>query len=404
MKITPTTLVCTVGTSLESNLQRFHPQDLQKSLTPEDQKVFQNQDLDLKSQAGEQKLTLIAEALSREDWPAVGRALKFLPPTTRMLGAEINSIAAMFHKNILEPPLQRLVLLVSETDLGARMGTILRSYFSGTQSPLPCEQVLLLTVPAMQDTDPSKFQMYGLPNLIRILGDKARKWAPAMAINATGGYKAQIAFAVVFGQALGIPVYYKHELFNEIIAFPKVPFTMDLSLVRENLRFWANIAEPGAIFSYEDLKELGTPGSSNWEMMLPLLETETEDGKKIYALSALGTIYWEAFSTRNPDLDLEPQKATSNSGCRFRDDHFPKGFKIWAERVNKQHPFITGCHSLDYSGQGGMKFGFYEERGKLVGIYKDRTGFGARLEILTTCTNALERRYALRVLNAPIHK
>ena len=39
-------------------------------------------------------------------------------------------------------------------------------------------------------------------------------------INATGGYKAQIAIAVTIGQAARVPVYDKHELFNDITSFP----------------------------------------------------------------------------------------------------------------------------------------------------------------------------------------
>jgi len=37
-----------------------------------------------------------------------------------------------------------------------------------------------------------------------------------VAINATGGYKAQIATTALIGIALDIAVYYKHERFNEM--------------------------------------------------------------------------------------------------------------------------------------------------------------------------------------------
>src|SRR5438093_1489422 len=54
--------------------------------------------------------------------------------------------------------------------------------------------------------------------------------ASSCAINATGGYKAQIAIAVLMGQALGVPVYYKHERFDEIIAFPPMPVALDFEV------------------------------------------------------------------------------------------------------------------------------------------------------------------------------
>ncbi|MGI5862875.1 MAG: putative CRISPR-associated protein [Myxococcales bacterium] len=72
--------------------------------------------------------------------------------------------------------------------------------------------------------------VHGLRNLVRAIGKIARdaggpEW---VAINATGGYKAQIAVAVLIGQALGSPVFYKHERFeSEVIAFPPMPVSFD---------------------------------------------------------------------------------------------------------------------------------------------------------------------------------
>ena len=55
-----------------------------------------------------------------------------------------------------------------------------------------------------------------------------------IAINATGGYKAQISFAGMIGQALGIPVYYLFEKFSKVIKLPPQPVALDLSLWLEN--------------------------------------------------------------------------------------------------------------------------------------------------------------------------
>ena len=73
----------------------------------------------------------------------------------------------------------------------------------------------------LQDADPKRFRTKGLRNLAKVVCGVIRDYGAAnCAINATGGYKAQIAIAVLMGQALGVPVYYKHERFDEIIAFP----------------------------------------------------------------------------------------------------------------------------------------------------------------------------------------
>ena len=396
-----TTILCTVGTSLESNLRSFHLERFIENLSAQEIKEFTHSGTDVSDYKWRNELQKIVELREKKDWASLGKILTLLPGSARLLGAEINSMYAMWQKKIINNPLERLVLLTSDTEIANRIAAVLRAYFLAPQSSLPCSQVLVHSINGLQDKNPEHFQFKGLPNLIRILGAQARQWSAShMAINATGGYKAQIAFAVLFGQALSVPVYYKHELFNQIIAFPTTPFTIDLRLLENNLRFWANLAEPNAVFSFTQLQELDAPNLKNWETILPLLETISESNETYYALSPLGLIYWEALCSRKPDLELEPIPATKNTGCRFRDDHYPKGFKIWAQRVNERFPFITGCHSLDYSGQQSLSFGFTEDQGKIIGVYKDRTGFGARLEILTTCTNALERHYVVRVLNS----
>src|SRR5439155_17166523 len=88
-----------------------------------------------------------------------------------------------------------------------------------------------IRVPDLQDRDPRLFRTRGLRNLAReICAVIRQRSAVACAINATGGYKAQIAIAVLLGQALGVPVYYKHELFTEIIAFPPMPVALDFEV------------------------------------------------------------------------------------------------------------------------------------------------------------------------------
>lgn len=51
-----------------------------------------------------------------------------MPPELRLLGAEINSIEAMIRKGFLSDSRERLVFLVSDTEDGAAIGSILTSY------------------------------------------------------------------------------------------------------------------------------------------------------------------------------------------------------------------------------------------------------------------------------------
>ncbi|MGX9366811.1 putative CRISPR-associated protein [Desulfoplanes sp. PS50] len=397
----PTTLLCTVGTSLlGSNLRNFDQSTYTARLSLNEAELLKQAGIPPGSTRLCKVLNEIHACMRRSAWVELAELLVEFPVQARILGAEINSIAAMIDKNILADPPSRLVLLVSDTKAGGDTGTVLRQYFLSRNNPCRFSQVLVLIIEGLQDQIPRRFQQEGLPNLVRVLADQTRQWSPShVAINATGGYKAQIALAVAFGQVMGTPVYYKHELFNEIISFPRVPFTMDLSMVEKNIGFWARISQPGSVFTYDELKSFARPGSATWEAMLPLMETIEQDNKALYALSSLGLIYWEAFLTRHPDLTIRPIKAENRRGCRFRDDHYPIGFKTWVEDIYLQNDFVTGCHSLAYSGQAAIKPGFGVEGEKIIGGYVDKNGFSARVEVMTTCTNDLERAWVVRRLN-----
>lgn len=386
MKVLPCTLVCTVGTSLfYPNLERLDPDAPEITSTP-----------------WAQALKECKESYVQKDWPALGRALTRIPPHHRLCGAEINSIEAMVRKGFLGEDRVRLILLVSDTEDGRTMGRVLEAYFRDKQSPVHFQEVITRVVAGLQDAEPLWFRREGLGNLVRALGEELRKWgAPSMAVNATGGYKAQIALAVAFGQAARCPVYYKHEKFDQVIRFPQVPFTLDLGLVDDLAELWADLAEPDAVVAYDRVqKELGE-GSPRMEAMEPLLEVEVVDAERVAALSALGLVYWEAYFSQNPNKMVEPPKATHRVGCRFPEHHYPKGFSDYVRKVYDAFPqWITGCHSLPYSGQAALEHGRFLERDRTIfGEYVDAERFGARFKVLTTARNALHRRFVVYQLN-----
>ncbi|MEA2059529.1 MAG: hypothetical protein U9P10_03190 [Thermodesulfobacteriota bacterium] len=70
---------------------------------------------------------------------------------------------------------------------------------------------------------------------MRIIGEIVRAYgSEQILINATGGYKAQISFAGMIGQALDIPVCYMFERFAEVIELPPQPVSLDLGFWIEN--------------------------------------------------------------------------------------------------------------------------------------------------------------------------
>lgn len=405
----PPTLLCTVGTSLfSSNLSRLDPKTQYREETEKpdasdqaDRKALERYGLQENKEKLRQILEDVGKHYGNRDWPHLAKSLLLLPPELRLCGAEINSVYAMFKKGFLPENRERIVLLVSDTSEGSSIGEVLKHYFTAKNSEIRFDACETIVIAGLQDAKPLTFQREGLPNLIRTLGDQLRKWNPSgIAINATGGYKAQIAFAVAFGQATQSAVYYKHERFDQIIPFPRVPFTIDLSLVEKYLHVWANLAEPGTSFSREDLANLLPQDRNDREMMLPLLYSISEGEEALYSLSALGQIYWEAFLTRNPDVRLKPKVARTRRGCHFRDDHYPIGFKEYVRKVYDQNDFISECHSTTYSGQEGINCNeFYIREVKILGHYVDRNNFGARFEVMTTATNELERKGAVHLLN-----
>jgi len=407
MKIT--TLICTVGTSLFfPNLHNLDPLNYYKSESGTTDEIGQREGESL-SACGllqdRKKLGSILENTKKfyesQNWSQLAKQLVRLPPDLRLCGAEINSVEAMVRKKFLGTERNRLILLVSDTDDGNAIGSILKAYFEDRQCPIQFRNCECRAVTGLQDKVPLTFRTEGLTNLVRMLGEELRKWGNNfLGINATGGYKAQIALAVAFGQATHCPVFYKHERFDQIIHFPQVPFTIDLSLVGGNLKLWADLAESSSMLE-KDMIDAQLIGNDELkEAIYPLLDDVEINGKIYFGLSALGMVYWEAFLTNNYDVTIKPANAEDRRGCHFRDDHYPIGFKEYVEKAYNTFPLlISECHSLPYLGQKGItKNRFYIKDGRIIGEYIDKDAFGGRFEIMTAATNELERKWVCKEL------
>ncbi len=403
--ILPGNLICTVGTSLfYPNLKGLDPENHYKRPTREndlpakaDLNALERLDLPADSGRLQSLLADLKSAFNSDDYARVAKLLAALPPELRLCGAEINSIDAMVRKGFLGENRHNIIFLVSDTPEGQAIGRILGLYFQGENCPSRFHVCHVETVTGLQDEQPLVFKTEGLPNLVRLLGAHYRRWggAETVAINATGGYKAQIALAVAFGQATGTAVYYKHEKFDQVIPFPRIPFALDLSLVRDNLKLWADLAEFGVSFDPETLDRRLPASEELRDLMFPLLES-IEEGS-FYCLSALGLVYWEAFRSLSPDIKLKPARVAGRRGCRFAPDHhYPIGFKEHVRRFYDAFPdYVSECHSIDYSGQGGIKTGLRIKDKRLIGEYVDRDGFGARFEIVTSAENQMEREWLI---------
>jgi putative CRISPR-associated protein (TIGR02619 family) len=220
------------------------------------------------------------------EWPSVAADLSGADRAAPECGAEINSVASLI-KNGYCLPNAAIFLFHSDTDAGRQIANVLRDYFL-EHAHHPVEAVPILD---LQDEDPKRFRTKGLRNLAKAICGKVRAFsAHACAINATGGYKAQIAVAVLLGQALGIPVYYMHERFTEIIPFPPLPIALDFEV-------WMRASGILAAIEREPLpKQLF---QDEWdEKFESLVNSEMIDGVQYIELSPTGQIFHETFRTR----------------------------------------------------------------------------------------------------------
>lgn len=354
------TLICTVGTSLfESNLKNIAVKaDNRPDNWQEIDNYFKNQ-----------------------NWSELAKEILKLDPTNRICGAEINTIEEAKKKNWLE--MTNLILLVSDTEAGTNTGILLKKYFDGRKD-LNLKNVEYKIIDKLQDAEPKNFKIHGLRNLVRVVGEYIGRFGNNMiAIDATGGYKAQIAVAVLIGQALDIPVYYKHERFSEIIDFPPLPISLDYDILGRNSDILTDF-ERDKSFSENEL------GTLDEKLRVFLTEIEVDD-ESVFELNAIGQLYLTSFRLRYPRaVNLNRLSENERKEPTFGNDHhYPDGFKRFVNKVWNEVPWIKTCNSVPFDNQRAIKgVGFFINKDNrnnsniLLGTYLDRNNFGARFHVV----------------------
>ena len=269
------TLICTVGTSLKGNLER----------------------------SPDSKFT---ELLRDKNTQGIALALGDIDPGDHLAGAEINSISGILKKGLIGERLH-LYLLVSDTMDGAFIGGTLKNYYERRQNPWAFEKVVIKKLEGLTDQDPKRFRSDGLKNLVKAIAEIVRRHNSAsVLINATGGYKAQISFAGMIGQALEIPVCYLFERFSEVIELPPQPIAMDMG-------FW--LAHAPLFYALADEGTDTNPTEQDLRFD-SLVEAIDENGERLVQLSATGQLFHETFQYRfgkqresllPPDSGLAPE-------------------------------------------------------------------------------------------------
>ena len=362
-------LLCTVGTSLKRTLEQWYARE-----------------------RGEQQG--IAE-FTEEDWSQAANYIGELDPSRRDCGAEINSIHNLIEaRNVVSTP--DIHLFHSDTDDGRNIARLLQRTY--VHRGIRKDKVQLHVIEGLRDSDPRAFRTRGLRNLVRQLCYFIRKFSPeACAVNATGGYKAQIAIAVMIGQALRVPVYYKHEFFREhsIISFPPLPITLDESVWRSNMTLFEELHKA------DDFVPASQYDEELDEVLESLVERERQEGEEFLMLSSAGHILHEMFKDRLRE-EVEPlAEAKSKQPLIFSKDHGSEKqhlIRPFLEKVRDSNPFVVTCRSWYFNPDLPQSNHFRISRGQVTGVYSDGS-FTAKFEVKTTAKAENQKSLAVNRLN-----
>ncbi|GEM_PF-1077632 len=124
--------------------------------------------------------------------------------------------------------------------------------------------------------------------LVEVIEEKRKKGYEVL-INATGGFKAESAYALLVGMLFRVPVYYIHEVFQNVVEMPVVPVSWDYSFLAEYEEFFH--------FLHADLRT-----KDEVREVLPTIPTEvrsllTEEERYIF-LSPAGEAFFQAYLNR----------------------------------------------------------------------------------------------------------
>jgi len=147
--------------------------------------------------------------------------------TEQKISAEINSTLQLdrYLREKHDTGIEKVHLILSDTDEMKKERPHLERYFSKRGF-----EVDSAVIDGLQYHE-SKFKMNGLRSLINTLSDLIDDYKNkgyTVVMNATGGFKAEIAFATVIAQLQHIESYYIYESFNEIIPLPHLPLNLDV--------------------------------------------------------------------------------------------------------------------------------------------------------------------------------
>ncbi|MCK9263945.1 MAG: putative CRISPR-associated protein [Deltaproteobacteria bacterium] len=198
--------------------------------------------------------------------------------------AETNALSRVVQQD------DRLVFLHSHTVDGLICAQALCAYYQ--KASHECEAIEIQNLTYTE----TSFKMRGLRSLVAEMINninKERALKREVLINATGGFKAEIAYATLVGLLFDVPVYYIHEAFTDIIEMPPTPISWDMNLLADHEEFFVWINKDLQKASMVEKRLAGLPE----KIRLLLCE---EDG--FCMLSPAGEVMWRAYGKHLAEL------------------------------------------------------------------------------------------------------
>jgi putative CRISPR-associated protein (TIGR02619 family) len=311
----------------------------------------------------------LGQAYDERHRAALVAALSGLPESDRRLGAELTAIRSLVRQGELESG-DRLYFLLSDTREGRFVGGVLSEVVAHWGFPAENR-----TIRNLQGDDPGAF-VQGLRYLVKEIARVYRahkEHGEVVAINATGGYKAQIAFAGLIGQVFGLPVYYQFEAFPQAIKLPPLPVSFDM----EQWLAYRHVFEPLDEGDGGDLLRADDPRVKQLPSELGVLLDRSQG---YVTLNALGALYHEGFQSRfraqadrllPKDAGLKPEEKKisfeDQNGGRHR------GLAEWVERIRRAR-YVTRIQTFYYNPGLPGRSGFEPDPAqgdRAIGIYAD---------------------------------
>lgn len=280
-----TAAAVTVGTSLHSTLSALRRAPSGEAWLAA---VPDPQDRQRLADVGE-ILEQLRRAVEREAWERAGELLAGLPPDLPQWGAEVATLRALRHEPEMRN-LERVVLLASDTPEGRAVALVLQSALAGWER-LP---VSTRVIADLDHSYPARFKVEGLRNLVSALAQLTREVRPHQPVFVvSGGFKAQVALTTVVGQALGVSVAYRFELFPDTMWLPPLPVRLDMGAVVPV----ADLLRHGTVTEDQLRQRLGSPlteANPAWAAVRALLTPHAGPaGEPLWSLSPLGQLVLE---------------------------------------------------------------------------------------------------------------